>query len=52
MNYPKKLYNYIEKNKDLKNKIKEYQVILIQRRYQKKKNKKKNYKIIQKIKKI
>ena len=36
MNYPQKLYNYIEKNKDLTNKIKEYQVILIQRRYQKK----------------
>ena len=36
MNYPQKLYNYIEKNKDLTNKIKEYQVVLIQRRYQKK----------------
>ena len=36
MNYPQKLYNYIEKNKDLTNKIKEYQVILIQRRFQKK----------------
>ena len=36
MNYPQKLYNYIENNKDLAKKIKEYQVILIQRRYKKK----------------
>ena len=36
MNYPQKLYNYIENNKDLANRIKEYQVILIQRRFQKK----------------
>ena len=36
MNYPQKLYNYIEDNKDLANRIKEYQVVLIQRRFQKK----------------
>ena len=36
MNYPQKLYNYIEKNKDLAKKINEYQVILIKGRYKKK----------------
>ena len=36
MNYPQKLYNYIENNKDLAIRIKEYQIILIQRRFQKK----------------
>ena len=36
MNYPQKLYNYIENNKDLTKKIEEYQKILIQQRYKKK----------------
>ena len=36
MNYPQNLYNYIENNKDLTKRINEYQIILIQRRYKKK----------------
>jgi hypothetical protein len=36
MNSPQKLYNYIEKNRELTKKIKEYQIFLIQRRLQKK----------------
>ena len=36
MNYPQKLYNYIEANKDLTKKIDEYQIILIKGRYKKK----------------
>ena len=37
MHYPQKLYNYIENNKYLKENIKEFQKMLIQRRMQKKK---------------
>ena len=33
---PQKLYNYIENNKELTKKIKEYQILLLQRRLQKK----------------
>ena len=36
MNFPQKLYNYIENNKELTKKMKEYQIMLIQRRLQKK----------------
>ena len=36
MNSPQKLYNYIENNRELTKKIKEYQIFLIQRRLQKK----------------
>jgi len=36
MNFPQKLYSYIENNKELTKKIKEYQIMLIQRRLQKK----------------
>ena len=36
MTSPQKLYNYIENNRDLTKKIKEYQIILLQRRLQKK----------------
>ena len=37
MTCPQKLYNYIENNKELTKKLKEYQIMLIQRRLQKKK---------------
>ena len=36
MTYPQKLYNYIENNRDLTKKIKEYQILLLQRRLKKK----------------
>ena len=36
MTYPQKLYNYIESNRDLTKKIKEYQILLLQRRLKKK----------------
>ena len=36
MTCPQKLYNYIENNKELTKKLKEYQIMLIQRRLQKK----------------
>ena len=36
MTYPQKLYNYIENNRDLSKKIKESQIMLLQRRLQKK----------------
>ena len=36
MTYPQKLYNYIENNRDLTKKLKEYQILLLQRRLKKK----------------
>ena len=36
MTYPQKLYNYIDNNRDLNKKIKEFQIIVLQRRLQKK----------------
>ena len=36
MTYPQKLYNYIENNRELTKKMKEFQIILLQRRLQKK----------------